>query len=47
MTYIFDEEPERWHKLLAALGLDEAAARARGLLGGGHGAGANGNGLAH
>ena len=24
MTYIFDEEPMRWHRLLAELGMDEA-----------------------
>ena len=23
MTYIFDEEPKRWHQLLAELGLNE------------------------
>lgn len=27
MTYIFDEEPERWQKLLGTLGIDEADAR--------------------
>jgi ATP phosphoribosyltransferase len=43
MTYIFDEEPERWQKLLAELSLDEAAARGAGLLNGSH---ANGNGRA-
>jgi hypothetical protein len=25
MTYIFDEEPMRWQRLLAELGIDEAA----------------------
>ena len=34
MTYIFDEEPARWHALLAELDLDEATAEHRGLLGG-------------
>lgn len=47
MTYIFDEEPARWHALLAELGLDEAGARARGLLEPVHSAAAaNGNGKA-
>jgi len=41
MTYIFDEEPERWHKLLETLGMDEATARAQGLL---VGLNVNGNG---
>ena len=27
MTYIFDEEPERWLRLLSTLGIDEAAAQ--------------------
>ncbi|KAI8473461.1 MAG: hypothetical protein J3K34DRAFT_410827 [Monoraphidium minutum] len=36
MTYIFDEEPERWLRLLDTLGLDDAAARSLGT--------ANGNG---
>ena len=44
MTYIFDEEPARWHALLSNLGLDEAGAHARGLLDAP--AGANGNGRA-
>jgi hypothetical protein len=26
MTYIFDEEPMRWQRLLAQLGIDEVAA---------------------
>jgi hypothetical protein len=38
MTYIFDEEPERWQRLLATLGLDDAAARSIGQ------PAANGNG---
>lgn len=28
MTYIFDEEPQRWRDLLQRLGLDEAAVQA-------------------
>ncbi|KIY99933.1 ATP phosphoribosyltransferase [Monoraphidium neglectum] len=35
MTYIFDEEPERWQRLLATLEIDEDTA---GLINGGHGA---------
>lgn len=33
MTYIFDEEPERWQALLSDLAIDEASATAKGLLG--------------
>lgn len=43
MTYIFDEEPARWHALLSNLGLDETTARAQGMLA--PAAHANGNGV--
>lgn len=43
MTYIFDEEPARWHALMANLGVSEAEAAAAGLLA--PAAGANGNGV--
>ena len=43
MTYIFDEEPERWNRLMETLGIAEGDPRRTGA----NGKGSNGNGLAH